>query len=68
MDRLKRDTIVDYTAWDLNAKKGLVVVKNRQKLEKIIKRKSRREAKQSLKNMQKVLKNIDCIEINKIFA
>lgn len=51
MDRLKQDTIVDYTAWDLNAKKGLVIVKNRQKLEKMFKRKSRRKAKQNLKNI-----------------
>lgn len=59
MDRLKQDTIVDYTAWDLNAKKGLIIIKNRQKMEKMIKRKSRRKTKQGLKNIQKILEDIE---------
>ena len=54
MDKLKKETVVDYTAWDLNTK--WVQVKNRQKLEAKLKRKARRKNKNSLK---KVLTNLD---------
>lgn len=54
MDKLKKETVVDYTAWDLNTK--WVQVKNRQKLEAKFKRKARRKNKNSLK---KVLTNLD---------
>ena len=48
MDKLKKDTVKDYTAWDLNCPR-FVRVKGRQKLEAIFKRKARRKAKQKLK-------------------
>jgi hypothetical protein len=48
MDNLKKATIKDYTAWDLNCPR-FIRVKNRQKLEAIFKRKARRKAKQKLK-------------------
>ena len=48
MDNLKRDTVKDYTAWDLNCPR-FVRVKGRQKLEAIFKRKARRKAKQRLR-------------------
>lgn len=47
MDELKKETVKDYTAWDLNCN-GIVRVKGRQKLEAIFKRKARRKAKQRL--------------------
>ncbi len=48
MDNLKKETVKDYTAWDLNCPR-IVKIKNRQKLESIFKRKARRKAKQKLK-------------------
>lgn len=48
MDDLKKTTVKDYTAWDLNCP-HFVQVKDRQKLEAIFKRKARRKAKQRLK-------------------
>ena len=48
MDNLKKDTVKDYTAWDLNCPR-FVRIKSRQKLEAIFKRKARRKAKQKLK-------------------
>lgn len=44
MDAFKRETVVDYTAWDLNCPQ--VVHRNdKAKLSKIFKRKARRNAK-----------------------
>lgn len=51
MDNMKKATLMDYTAWDLNSK--WVAVKNRQKLEKIFKRKARRKAKKELDKIRK---------------
>lgn len=48
MDKLKKATVKDYTAWDLNCHR-FVRIKSRQKLEAIFKRKARRKAKQKLK-------------------
>ena len=56
MDNLKKDTVKDYTVWDLNCPR-FVRVKGRQKLEAIFKRKARRRAKQKLK--KEVDKNVD---------
>ena len=56
MDIMKRETIIDYTSWDLNTK--CVKVKNRQKLEAKLKRKARRKNKE---NLRKILDNIDSI-------
>lgn len=44
----KRETSVDYTAWDLNCRRILPHNKNKNKLEKIFKRKNRRKIKQRL--------------------
>jgi hypothetical protein len=52
MDNLKKDTVKDYTAWDLNCPR-YIKIKNRQKLEAIFKRKARRKAKQKLKKYKK---------------
>lgn len=46
MDRMKRETVKDYTAQDLNAK--CVHIRNRQKLEAKIKRSARRKMKKEL--------------------
>lgn len=51
MDSLKKETVKDYTAWDLNCARW-VVVRNRQKLEKIFKRKARRKMKKVLDNVR----------------
>lgn len=48
MDAMKKETVKDYTAWDLNCPR-FVKVKYRQKLEAIFKRKARRKSKQQLK-------------------
>ena len=48
MDNLKKETVKDYTAWDLNYPR-YVRVKNRQRLEAIFKRKARRKEKQRLR-------------------
>jgi hypothetical protein len=48
MDNLKKATVKDYTAWDLNCPR-FIKVKHRQKLEAIFKRKARRKSKQQLK-------------------
>lgn len=47
MDDLKKETVKDYTAWDLNCK--YIGTKKRQKLEAIFKRKARRRIKQLLR-------------------
>ena len=47
-DDLRKRTHKDYTAWDLNVPQ-IVIVKNRQKLEAMFKRKVRRKMKQELK-------------------
>jgi len=47
-DELKKRTHRDYTAWVLNVPQ-IVIVKNRQKLEAMFKRKARRKMKQELK-------------------
>lgn len=49
MDYMKKATHKDYTAWDLNC--TCVHAKNKQKLEKIFKRKARRNDKKFLKNL-----------------
>lgn len=49
MDRMKRETVKDYTAQDLNAK--CVHIRNRQKLEAKIKRSVRRKMKKELDKM-----------------
>ncbi len=59
MDAMKRETVVDYTAWDLNAK--CVQVKNRQNLEAKLKRKARRKNKNSLKKVLTEPDNSDII-------
>ena len=46
MDKMKRETVKDYTAQDLNAK--CVHIRNRQKLEAKIKRSARRKMKKEL--------------------
>lgn len=48
MDDLKKETVKDYTAWDLNCPR-FVRIKNRQKWEARFKRKARRKNKQKLK-------------------
>jgi hypothetical protein len=50
MDILKKETIKDYTAWDLNCPR-FCNIKNRQKLEAKFKRKARRKLKKDLKNL-----------------
>ena len=50
MDKLKQDTSKDYTAWDLNCSQ-YVHKHNRQKWEKLFKRKARRKNKQKMKKM-----------------
>lgn len=51
MDDFKKATFKDYTAWDLNCQ--WVIVRNRQKLEKIFKRKARRKNKRELDKIRK---------------
>lgn len=46
MDKMKRETVKDYTAQGLNAK--CVHIRNRQKLEAKIKRSARRKMKKEL--------------------
>ena len=60
MDIMKRETVIDYTSWDLNTKQ--VKVKNRQKLAAKLKRKARRKNKEKLRKM---LDNINSIWYNK---
>lgn len=52
MDALKRDTVKDYTAWDLICA-HIVKIKKRQALEAIFKCKARRRNKQSLRQYSK---------------
>ena len=47
MDNFKKDTVKDYTAWDLNCPR-FVKVKHRQKLEAIFKRKARRKIRKNI--------------------
>lgn len=63
MDSMKRETVIDYTSWDLNAK--CVQVKNRQKLEAKLKRKARRKNKKFLKKVLTGLKSYDIIKSSK---
>lgn len=56
MDDFKKATVKDYTAWDLNCPHW-VLVKNRQKLEKILKRKARRKIKKELDKELKMCYN-----------
>lgn len=51
MDNFKKETVVDYTAFDLNCRKIVPHTKQRNKAEKIIKRKARRKFKQNLKQL-----------------
>lgn len=48
MDYLKKQTVKDYTSYDLNCPR-YVHIKDRQKLEAMLKRKARRKDKQNLK-------------------
>ena len=48
MDDLKRDTVKDYTAWDLNCPR-FVRERGRHKLKAIFKRKARRKTKRRLR-------------------
>lgn len=52
IDELKKETVKDYTAWDLNCPR-FIKVKNRQKFEKIFKRKARRKMKREVKKYVK---------------
>jgi len=54
MDAFKRETVVDYTSWDLNTK--WVNPKNKHKDKQKFKRKARRKNKNFLKKM---LDNLD---------
>ena len=47
MDNLKRETMYNYSSWDLNAK--CVHIRNRQKIERMFKRTARRKNRQELK-------------------
>jgi len=47
----KKETIVDYTAWDLNCRDWIAPSKSSRLLEKKIKRKNRRKTKQALDKM-----------------
>ena len=49
MDNFKKETVKDYTAWDLNCRNICPHDKSSNKLEKRIKRKARRSLKQNLK-------------------
>jgi hypothetical protein len=51
MDDLKKETVKDYTAWDLNCK--CTGMKKRQKLEAIFKRKARHKNKTTIKERKK---------------
>jgi len=53
-DEFKRETMVGFTVWDLNAK--CVMVKNRKKTAQMVKRSARRKLKNNLK---KSLDNLD---------
>lgn len=44
----KKETSPDYTNWDLNCKRFVKHTKNRNKLERIFKRKNRRKLKKML--------------------
>lgn len=59
-DELKLRTHRDYTAWDLNCPQ-IVIIKNRQKLEAMFKRRARRRMKQELENDLKCLEDFDVI-------
>lgn len=58
MDAFKRETMVDYTSWDLNAK----CVKNNNELKRKFKRKARRKFKKSLDILLKEEYNKDTIK------
>lgn len=49
MDDFKKETAVDYTAFDLNCRHIVPHNKQRNKAEKMIKRKARRKLKEKLK-------------------
>lgn len=50
----KRETIVDYTVWDLNCRRVLPHDKKMNNMEKRIKRKNRRKVKQKLDSLKRV--------------
>jgi hypothetical protein len=49
MDALKKETVKDFTAWDLNCPR-VVNPRGKHKLKKIFKRKARRKMKKEVKN------------------
>ena len=49
MDYFKKETVIDYTSFDLNCRYVVPHTKQRNKTEKMIKRKARRKMKQNLK-------------------
>ena len=51
MDDFKKATAVDYTAFDLNCRHIVPHTKQRNKAEKMIKRKARRKLKENLKKV-----------------
>ncbi len=57
MDEFKKATVVDYTAFDLNCRHIVPHTKQRNKAEKIIKRKARRKLKKMLDKIQQACYN-----------
>ena len=57
MDEFKKATVVDYTAFDLNCRHIVSHTKQRNKAEKIIKRKARRKMKKMLDKIQQACYN-----------
>ena len=66
MDHFKKETVKDYTAWDLNCRSICPHDKFSNKLEKRIKRKARRSLKQNLKKgldkIQQIRYNVSTIK------
>lgn len=58
MDDFKRETIVDYTVWDLNVK----CIKNDNKMEHRCKRKARRKARRKLAEVLNKELYKDCVD------
>lgn len=67
-DYFKRLTAKSYTAWDLNCRNIVPHDKNKNHLERIIKRKARRNDKLSLKEMPNNFLLCDDDDILKIFS
>lgn len=61
MDAFKRETVRDMTAWDLNCRSVVPHNKNRNQIEKKIKRKARRKYKVFLKKVLTELENSDIL-------